>query len=126
VTPVGAEVGVPGERAADDIVAILRAEAGRNPYDRTLSDLIGELSTRSETFRTRWADHNVRFHRTGTKQLHLLLDGVDCTAVPGGGAPTIGPVPRSPQLSHRRSRRPDGWVNGGWMNRWNTASHGWG
>ena len=58
------------ERAADDIVAILRSEAGSNPYDRDLSDLIGELSTRSETFRTRWAGHNVRFHRTGIKRLH--------------------------------------------------------
>ncbi|TXN28343.1 helix-turn-helix domain-containing protein [Lacisediminihabitans profunda] len=58
------------ERAADDIVAMLRSEAGVNPYDRDLSDLIGELSTRSETFRTRWAAHNVRFHRTGVKRLH--------------------------------------------------------
>ena len=58
------------ERAADDIVAMLRTEAGVNPYDRDLSDLIGELSTRSETFRTRWAAHNVRFHRTGMKRLH--------------------------------------------------------
>jgi hypothetical protein len=56
-------------------VAILRSEAGRNPYDRNLSDLIGELSTRSETFRTRWADHNVRFHRTGSKQLHHPVVG---------------------------------------------------
>ncbi len=58
------------DRAANDIVAILRTEAGRNPHDRKLSDLIGELSTRSETFRTHWADHNVRLHRTGTKRLH--------------------------------------------------------
>jgi transcriptional regulator with XRE-family HTH domain len=58
------------ERAADDIVAMLRSEAGVNPYDRDLSDLIGELSTRSEIFRTKWAAHNVRFHRTGTKRLH--------------------------------------------------------
>ncbi len=58
------------EKAADDVVAILRSEAGSNPYDRDLSDLIGELSTRSETFRTRWAAHNVRFHRTGIKRLH--------------------------------------------------------
>jgi transcriptional regulator with XRE-family HTH domain len=58
------------ERAADDIVAMLRSEAGVNPYDRDLTDLIGELSTRSEVFRTKWAAHNVRFHRTGTKRLH--------------------------------------------------------
>jgi len=58
------------ERAADDIVAMLRSEAGVNPFDRDLSDLIGELSTRSEIFRTKWAAHNVRFHRTGTKRVH--------------------------------------------------------
>ncbi|MGZ4755362.1 MAG: helix-turn-helix transcriptional regulator [Acidimicrobiia bacterium] len=62
------------ESVADDAVAILRAEAGRDPYDRRLSDLIGELSTRSDEFRVRWAAHNVKFHRTGTKQLlHPLV-----------------------------------------------------
>lgn len=55
------------ERAANDTVAILRTEAGRDPYDRGLSDLVGELSTRSDEFRTRWAAHNVRIHRTGVK-----------------------------------------------------------
>ncbi len=63
------------ESAATDIVAALRSEAGRNPYDRALSDLVGELSTRSEQFRTRWAAHNVRFHRTGVKHLHHPLVG---------------------------------------------------
>jgi hypothetical protein len=63
------------ERGADDVVAILRTEAGRNPYDRDLSDLIGELSMRSETFRTRWASHNVRFHRTGIKRIHHPVVG---------------------------------------------------
>ncbi|MEO3857958.1 helix-turn-helix transcriptional regulator [Acrocarpospora sp. B8E8] len=58
------------DKAADDIAAILRSEAGRNPHDKALTELIGELSTRSETFRRRWADHNVRFHRTGVKRLH--------------------------------------------------------
>jgi transcriptional regulator with XRE-family HTH domain len=56
--------------AASTTVAMLRTEAGRNPYDRELSDLIGELCTRSETFRTRWAAHNVRLHRTGAKRFH--------------------------------------------------------
>jgi transcriptional regulator with XRE-family HTH domain len=63
------------ERIASDAVAILRAEAGRDPYDRRLSDLIGELSTRSEEFRVRWAAHNVKFHRTGAKQLHHPVVG---------------------------------------------------
>jgi transcriptional regulator with XRE-family HTH domain len=58
------------ERQAQDVVAMLRTEAGRNPRDRALSNLIGELSTRSEHFRTWWAAHNVRFHRTGVKRFH--------------------------------------------------------
>jgi hypothetical protein len=49
---------------------MLRTEAGRSPHDRALSNLIGELSTRSEHFRTWWAAHNVRFHRTGVKRFH--------------------------------------------------------
>ena len=63
------------DRAADDIAAMLRSEAGRNPYDKKLVELIGELSTRSEDFRARWAAHNVRFHRTGHKKLHHPVVG---------------------------------------------------
>lgn len=60
---------------AKDVVASLRIEAGRNPYDRGLTDLIGELSTRSEEFRTWWASHNVRLHRTSTKRMHHPVAG---------------------------------------------------
>jgi transcriptional regulator with XRE-family HTH domain len=63
------------ERMAQDTVAMLRTEAGRNPYDQALSGLIGELSTRSEIFRTWWAAHNVRFHRTGVKRYHHPVVG---------------------------------------------------
>jgi transcriptional regulator with XRE-family HTH domain len=63
------------ERLATELVAALRSEAGRNPYDRALHDLIGELSTRSDEFCVRWAAHNVRFHRTGTKRLHHPIVG---------------------------------------------------
>jgi transcriptional regulator with XRE-family HTH domain len=63
------------DQAATDIVASLRTEAGRNPYDKGLSDLIGELSTRSEEFRIRWAAHNVRQHTSGTKRLHHPIAG---------------------------------------------------
>ena len=63
------------ESTANDAVGILRAEAGRDPYDRRLSDLVGELSTRSEEFRVRWAAHDVKFHRTGTKTLRHPLVG---------------------------------------------------
>ena len=73
--PASKEFFTDWERAADDIAAILRLEAGRNPHDKALTELIGELSTRSETFRTRWAAHNVRFHRTGKKKLHHPVVG---------------------------------------------------
>lgn len=79
------------DRAADDTVAMLRTEAGRNPHDKNLTDLIGELSTRSEEFRVRWAAHDVRLHRTGQKhihhpavgELHLSYEVMDLPADPG-------------------------------------------
>lgn len=78
--PASREFFVDWERAADDIAAMFRSEAGRNPYDKKLVKLIGELSTRSEEFRTRWAAHNVRFHRTGQKKLHHpVVGGLDIT-----------------------------------------------
>jgi transcriptional regulator with XRE-family HTH domain len=63
------------DKAANDTVALLRAEAGRDPYDRETSDLIGELSTRSDEFRRRWAAHDVRIHTTGVKLLHHPVVG---------------------------------------------------
>ena len=79
------------ERAADDTVAMLRTEAGRDPYDKALTDLVGELSTRSDAFRTRWAAHDVLLHRTGLKHfhhpvvgnLHLSYEVMDLSADPG-------------------------------------------
>jgi transcriptional regulator with XRE-family HTH domain len=62
-------------RAAADVAAILRYAAGRDPYDRALSDLVGELSTQSEEFRTHWAAHNVRLHETGVKDFHHSVVG---------------------------------------------------
>jgi transcriptional regulator with XRE-family HTH domain len=73
--PVAREFLADWERAADDIAAMLRSEAGSNPHDKQLIELIGELSTRSEEFRSRWAAHNVRFHRTGHKRLHHPVVG---------------------------------------------------
>jgi transcriptional regulator with XRE-family HTH domain len=63
------------EKTADDSVAVLRSEAGRDPHDTDLSNLIGELSTQSEDFRARWAKHNVRYHDTGIKRLHHPVVG---------------------------------------------------
>lgn len=69
--------------AADQTVAILRAAAGHDPYDRDLQDLVGELSTRSPEFRAKWGAHDVRRHATGEKHfvhpavgpLHLYFEG---------------------------------------------------
>jgi len=79
------------DRLAGDTVALLRAEAGRDPTDRGLSDLIGELSTRSDIFRIRWADHDVRKHRSGIKHFHhpvvgdisLAYESLELVADPG-------------------------------------------
>jgi transcriptional regulator with XRE-family HTH domain len=62
-------------RVVNDTVALLHAEAGRHPYDRRLSDLIGELSTRSDEFRGRWAAHDVQIHTTGVKLIHHPVVG---------------------------------------------------
>jgi hypothetical protein len=90
--------------AANDIVAILRTEAGRNPYDQGLSDLVGELSMRSDEFAARWAAHNVRFHRTGLKDLHhpvvgdlhLTFEAMDLPADPGLALVVYSAEPGSP------------------------------
>ena len=63
------------DRVANDAVAILRSEAGRSPHDRELWDLVGELSTQSELFRTLWAEHDVRNHDTGSKRFHHPVVG---------------------------------------------------
>lgn len=77
--------------AARDMVSALRVEAGKTPRDRALSDLVGELSTRSDEFATFWASQNVRFHRSGLKdihhpvvgQLHLSFEAMELPADPG-------------------------------------------
>lgn len=73
--PASQEFYLDWERIAEEVVALLRSEAGRHPYDRELTDLIGELSTRSDRFRTWWAAHNVRQHVAGVKRLHHPLVG---------------------------------------------------
>jgi transcriptional regulator with XRE-family HTH domain len=77
--------------AANTTVALLRTEAGRDPHNRDLTDLIGELATRSDEFRVRWAAHNVRLHHSGTKcfqhpvvgALDLAFEAMDLPAEPG-------------------------------------------
>jgi transcriptional regulator with XRE-family HTH domain len=79
------------DAAADVTVAILRTEAGRDPHDKDLHDLVGELSTRSDEFRTRWGAHNVRRHGSGVKHFHhpvvgeltFTYEGLEVTEDPG-------------------------------------------
>jgi hypothetical protein len=73
------------------MVASLRSEAGRDPHDTGLSDLVGELATRSPEVAPLWAKHNVRHHTTGAKSvhhpvvgdLHLTFESMDLPADPG-------------------------------------------
>jgi hypothetical protein len=89
--PAGGHVLPDWDRVAAEAATALRSEAGRDPYDRALSDLVGELSTRSETFRTLWAAHDVRVHDTGVKRIHhplvgdleLIYETMALTANPG-------------------------------------------
>jgi len=79
------------EQKARDIVATLRGSAGQRPHDRKLRDLIGELVTKSMTFSSLWARHDVRFHRTGSKriqhpivgELELNYEAFDVSSDPG-------------------------------------------
>ena len=88
---VAREFFVDYDRIASDAAAMLRLEAGRNPHDKALIELVGELSTRSETFRQRWASHDVKFHRSGQKrlrhpvvgQLDLDFESMELSSAPG-------------------------------------------
>ena len=102
--PRAAELYPDWDRATGDTVALLRAEAGRNPDDRELTELIGELTTRSERFSALWATHNVRWHTTGTKHFHhrvvgdlvLAYEGLVLAADPGQTLITFTAEPGSP------------------------------
>jgi transcriptional regulator with XRE-family HTH domain len=63
------------DTVAQDIVAAMRSQAGRNPYDRAFTNLVGELSTRSDEFRVWWAQHEVRLTHSSLKLLHHPVAG---------------------------------------------------
>jgi hypothetical protein len=75
------------ERIATETVAILRSAAGRDPYDRDLSDLVGELATQSEAFRTRWASHNVRFTTPASSTSTIPSSASSPSATTGSTSP---------------------------------------
>jgi hypothetical protein len=92
------------DRVVAELVASMRGEAGRNPFDKRFSDLVGELSTRSDTFRTLWGSHDVRYHRSGIKQMHhpvvgdlqLVYEALELPADPGLTLATYTAEPGSP------------------------------
>ncbi|GAA1869737.1 helix-turn-helix transcriptional regulator [Asanoa iriomotensis] len=92
------------ELAADTTVANLRTASGKDPYDKGLHDLVGELSTRSDDFRRRWGAHNVRTHGSGVKHFHhrivgdltLAYESLDLRAEPGLTMTIFSPEPDSP------------------------------
>jgi hypothetical protein len=79
------------DTAADTCVAILRTEAGRDPHDPLMHDLVGELATLSDEFRRRWSSHDVRLHGAGAKTFHhtavgnleLAYESVEMLSEPG-------------------------------------------
>ncbi|GAA2600942.1 helix-turn-helix transcriptional regulator [Winogradskya consettensis] len=103
--PGSADFWAEREKAANDSVAFLRAETGRSPQDKVLTDLIGELCTRSDEFARRWAGHAVKFQHSGVKRLHhpllgdlaLPYEALDPPADPGLRITVYSPVPGSPE-----------------------------
>lgn len=78
LSPAAQDFFVDWDKIANDAAAMLRLAAGRNPHDKALIELVGELSTQSEIFRQRWASHDVQFHRSGQKRLrHPVVGQLD-------------------------------------------------
>ncbi|MGR4850689.1 helix-turn-helix transcriptional regulator [Streptomyces sp. LARHCF252] len=92
------------ERVARDGVGVLRVEVAKNPYDRELSNLIGELSTRSDAFRTMWGAHDVHVFTEGTKRFHhpavgemeLVHESLDLPGEQGLSITVYGADPGTP------------------------------
>jgi transcriptional regulator with XRE-family HTH domain len=98
------------ELFAEMCVAIMRAEAGRDPHNKSLQDLVGELSTRSDVFRRLWGAHDVRTHGSGTKrfvhpvvgELTLAYEELAITAEPGHVLLIYTAEPGSPSAERLR------------------------
>ncbi|MGW5465260.1 helix-turn-helix transcriptional regulator [Streptomyces sp. NPDC003996] len=103
--PASQDFWVDWDKGANDAVAFLRTETGRAPHDKALTDLIGELTTRSGEFADRWARHDVKFHRSGVKKLHhplvgdlaLPYEAMDLPSDPGLRLNFYTPEPDSPE-----------------------------
>ncbi|MBO9626813.1 MAG: helix-turn-helix domain-containing protein [Microbacterium sp.] len=102
-------------------VGVMRAEAGRDPHNRAMQELVGELSTHSDVFRTLWAAHDVRTHGAGTKHfrhpvagdLVLAYEELALTAEPGNVMLVYTAEPGSPSAENLRL-----------LGSWASAPHG--
>lgn len=102
--PTGRDFFPDWQAAVNTTVSLLRTEAGRAPHDSDLTGLIGELATRSEEFRTAWAQHNVRLHHTGRKgfrhpvigDITLDFDAMELPAQPGLTLTAYSAAPHTP------------------------------
>lgn len=108
--PAAPEFFADWDKTSRELVATMRGEAGRNPYDKRLTNLVGELATRSERFRTLWAAHDVRYHRSGVKRLRhpvvgnleLTYEAFELPADPGLTLSTFTAEPDSPSADGLR------------------------
>ncbi|MFI8518441.1 helix-turn-helix transcriptional regulator [Streptomyces sp. NPDC085481] len=73
--PNARDLYVDWECKATEVVSVLRLYAGMYPDDQELLSLVGELSVRSEQFRSLWAAHTVTDKGHGTKRLRHPLVG---------------------------------------------------
>ena len=89
---------------AAQAVGSLRTEAGRDPHDPALTQLVGELSVGSQAFRERWAGHDVTYYRSGVQPFHhpvvgdldLEYDALEIPADPGQTIVAYSAAPGSP------------------------------
>jgi transcriptional regulator with XRE-family HTH domain len=75
LNPAQRELYVDWECKATEVVSFLRLYAGCSPDDPKLSALVGELSVKSDEFRTLWAAHTVTEKGHGVKRLHHPVVG---------------------------------------------------
>ncbi|MEU9198116.1 helix-turn-helix transcriptional regulator [Streptomyces hundungensis] len=102
--PAGRDFFPDWEQSVNTTVSLLRTEAGRAPGDSDLTNLIGELVTRDDEFRTAWARHNVRLHVTGRKafrhpvigEVTLDFDAMELPAQPGLTLTAYSSPPHTP------------------------------
>ncbi|GAA1204391.1 helix-turn-helix transcriptional regulator [Prauserella alba] len=98
------------QTAADTAVALLHTEVGRDPSNEELTELVGELSTRSQQFRTLWAKHDVRLHQSGYKDfrhpavgdLRLSIDALELPAQRGLTLTAYSAEPNTPSEGKMR------------------------